>query len=422
MALTTSAVAGVLLFGFSLISRRIDGTMLTAPMLFAAAGFIGSADYLGVISINVEHGAIHVIAELTLVLVLFSDAARINFRNLRRSHNFPVRMLIAGLPLSMLLGTGLAIWLFPHFKVWEAALLAALLAPTDAALGQVVVSAKTIPLRIRQTINIESGLNDGIALPVVLALATLSSAIMENRGVESWLTFAAMQLIFGPLVGLAVGHVGAKLLDVASAQRWASIPFEGIATLSLALLAFILAELVNGNGFISAFVAGAAFGHALKVRSEFLFEFMEGEGQLLMLLTFLAFGSALLPEGLDNFEWVHLLYALLSLTVIRMLPISLSLLGSGIKLPTHLFLGWFGPRGLASILFLLLIFEQQTIQHQNEIFSVTVLTVALSIFFHGLTAAPFARMYSRYVHQRVEAKEHVDVTDMPLRDGSLEHR
>lgn len=420
MELTTIAVVSGLLFAFSLISRRVDGSVITAPLAFAAAGFVGSASYLDLIAINVEHQSIHLVAEVTLILVLFSDAARINLRNLRREHNLPVRMLGFGLPLTILTGTAFAAWMFPSFRIWEAALLAALLAPTDAALGQVVVSAQSIPLRIRQAINIESGLNDGIALPAVLMLATFSSLMMMDTDTGRWIQFAMLQVTLGPLTGVLVGHIGARLLDGAAARGWSSTPFEGIGTLSLAILSFILAEQIGGNGFISAFVAGAAFGHGLKVRSAFLFEFMDSQGQLLMLISFLAFGATLLPEGLHGITFTEIAYATLSLTIIRMLPIALSLLGSGIRWPSYLFLGWFGPRGIASILFLLLILEQEDIPHRSQIFSITVLTVAMSIVLHGISAAPLSRWYSRYVRRFAAHPEHRQVTDIHLRDGSLD--
>jgi len=219
------------------------------------------------------------------------------------------------------------------------------------------VSSKIVPVRIRQAINVESGLNDGIALPAVLLFAALASTSHEVSGSGEWLHFGLLQVTLGPLVGVAAGYIGARILDLAAERKWMSESFMGIGVLSLALFSYVTSEMIGGNGFIAAFISGMVFGNTLRHSCTFLFEFMETEGQLLVLITFLIFGAVLLPEGLQHMNLTIFLYAVLSLTVIRMVPIAISLLGAGLRLPTHLFLGWFGPRGLASILFVLLILE-----------------------------------------------------------------
>jgi NhaP-type Na+/H+ or K+/H+ antiporter len=396
--------------------------VLTAPLLFVIFGFVIGAGGLDIANVDVEHSAIHVIAELTLILILFTDAARIDIKRVRQDHNLPTRMLLIGLPLVIAAGTFVAVMLFPSFSIWEAALLAALLAPTDAALGQAVVSAKIVPLRIRQAINIESGLNDGIALPAVLLFAALAGMVHGTREASDWLRFGLLQVTLGPLVGAAIGYAGARLIDRAAERAWATTAFQGIGILSLSILAYVLAELIGGNGFISAFVAGIVFGNVIRHSCTYLFEFMESEGQLLMLITFLIFGAALLPEGIVHIDARIVAYALLSLTAIRMLPIALVLLGSGIRLPTYLFLGWFGPRGLASILFVLLILEETQIPHHAEILSITVVTVALSVLLHGISAAPLAKLYGRLAGRMGECEEGRPVSDMPLRHGMASNK
>jgi len=391
--------------------------VLTAPLLFVAFGFVIGPGGFGLANIDVEHSAIHVIAEFTLILILFTDAARIDLNRVRQDHNLPTRMLLVGLPLVVAAGTFVAAALFPAFSIWEAALLAALLAPTDAALGQAVLSAKIVPLRIRQAINIESGLNDGIALPAVLLFAALAGAAYSGDEAGDWLRFGLLQVTLGPLVGAAVGYAGARLIDTAAERAWATPAFQGIGILSLSVLAYVLAEMTGGNGFISTFIAGIVFGNVIRHPCTYLFEFMESEGQLLMLITFLVFGAALLPEGLVHVDARIVVYAVLSLTAIRVIPIALSLLGSGIRLPTYLFLGWFGPRGLASILFVLLILEESEIAHRAEILSITVITVALSVIFHGLSATPLANVYGRFAERMGECEEGKTVSDMPLRKG-----
>ncbi len=417
MDLTTAALVTVGFLGLALVSGRISDSPLTPPMLLIAFGFAIGPGGLDVAEVDPGHGAIHVIAELTLILVLFADAARIDLGRVRSDHGIPVRMLVIGLPLVMIAGAFLATLVFPGLSLWEAALLAALLAPTDAALGQTVVTARAVPLRIRQALNVESGLNDGIALPAVLLFAALAGGEAADAG--GWLRFAALQVVLGPLVGIACGYAGARLLDEAAARRWATTAFQGIGILAVAILTFAVAELTGGNGFIAAFVGGMTFGNAVRHPCTFLFEFMESEGQLLMLITFLVFGAAMLPDALAHADARMLLYAALSLTVIRLLPIGMSLIGSGMRLPTQLFLGWFGPRGLASILFALLILEDAGVPNGETLMTVTVLTVALSALLHGASAAPLAGVYGRLAAGMGECAEKQPVADLPLRGGQL---
>ncbi len=418
MDMSSIAVIAAGLLALSLISGRLQGSMLTAPILVIAFGLIIGSGGLDVANVDPGHSAIHLIAEATLILVLFTDAARIDLRRVRRNHNIPVRMLLIALPLCVLAGTLVAVLLFPSVSIWEAALLAALLAPTDAALGQSVVSDKAVPIRIRQAINIESGLNDGIILPLVLLLAVFAGSPQESSQASDWISFGILQVTLGPLAGIVIGYIGARLLDTASAHGWATTAFQGIGILSLAALTFVLAELIGGNGFIAAFIGGMVFGNTIRNPCTFLFEFMETEGQFLMLITFLVFGAVLLPEGIEHLRWKYLLYAVLSLTVIRIIPVALSLVGAGLRLPTVMFLGWFGPRGLASILFVLLILEESEAPHKNELLYVTVITVALSALLHGISAAPFSKMYGRLAARMGECEESRPVKALPLREHS----
>lgn len=415
-ALSLAIIAGGLLL-YSLVSGRLQGTIVTAPLVFIVFGFaIGSGGF-NLASVDPGNSAIHFIAEFTLILVLFADAARIDIRSVRQDHNLPTRMLVIGLPLAIVAGTIVASKMFPAFSFWEAALLAALLAPTDAALGQSVISTKAVPVRIRQAINIESGLNDGIALPVVLLLAAFAGTAHGGAQASEWVNFGLLQVILGPLAGVVVGYIGARALDEAIERGWANTAFQGIGILSLAVFTYVAAELVGGNGFIAAFVGGMVFGNTIRHPCTFLFEFMESEGQLLMLITFMVFGAALLPEGVAHLNPANFLYALLSLTVIRMIPIVISLVGSGVRLPTQLFLGWFGPRGLASILFVLLILEESDVPHRDELLSITVITVALSALLHGVSAAPLSQLYGRLVGRMGKCEETKMVVELPLREG-----
>ena len=404
------------LFTYSLISGRLEGSIFTAPMVFVLLGFLVGPGALNIAPIDADHSLIHLIAEGTLILVLFTDAARIDLQQVRDDHNLPIRMLVAGLPLAVLFGVLFAVFLFPEFSIWEAALLAALLAPTDAALGQAVVTAKVVPVRIRQAINIESGLNDGMILPVVLIFAAMAGTHYEMTSAGEWIWFTLYQVTLGPLAGIVLGYIGARLIDRTAELGWMGESFQGISIISLAILIYTVSEIIGGNGFIAVFVGGMVFGNAIRNACAFLFEFMETEGQLLMLITFVIFGAALLPEGLHYVDMNIVIYAVLSLTVIRMIPIGLSLTGSGVQLPTKLFLGWFGPRGLASILFVLLILDETEVAHHNEIFATVMLTVLLSAVLHGISAAPLAAAYGRKTETMGDCVENCSVNEQPGRD------
>ena len=404
-------------FGFGLVSKRLAVSPLTPPLVFVGLGIAFGPWGLGWLQFDVEHGAMHVLAELTLILVLFGDAARIDLSALRQELGVPIRLLAIGMPLTILFGGLTAKWMFPELGWLEAAVLGAVLAPTDAALGQAVVSNPAVPARVRQALNVESGLNDGIVLPVVLVLAALASMSAEmTRSASDWARFAALQVTLGPLVGVAVAWLGNRLLKWSTAKGWIEPPFERLMGLALALLAFTCAEHVGGNGFIAAFVSGMMLGQWTRGRCEWLYDFLEAEGQLLMLLVFLAFGVGFAAPAVETASWSTVAYAVLSLTVIRMVPVAIALIGTGLRLPTVLFIGWFGPRGLASILFGILVLNEADLPHEAQIFELVMLTVLFSVVGHGLSAAPLARRYGAMAADRAHcAEEHQEVMEHPLR-------
>jgi NhaP-type Na+/H+ or K+/H+ antiporter len=412
------ATIALALLTFGAISRRAQRGILTAPMVFVVLGFGLGADGLGWLTRASAGSFLDGLAELTLAIVLFTDASRIDLTCLRREENLPLRLLGIGLPLAIGLGALVAQAIWPELPGLECALLAAILAPTDAALGQAVVSDTRVPVRIRQTLNVESGLNDGIVLPAVLVLASLASAIGEpSADVREWLRFAALQVTLGPLVGVGVGVLGGQLITRASRAGWIEESFQRLAGVALAVLAFALADLVHGNGFIAAFSAGLALGSSSQSICPRLHAFGEAEGQLLTLLVFLLFGAVLLPSGLREADAAVWGYAALSLTLIRMLPVAVALWGSGLRPVSFAFLGWFGPRGLASILFALIVSERFDVVHAEWIEAVVGVTVLLSVFAHGASAYPFASRYAQHVGARAQhmRAEHVPVTERPVR-------
>ena len=415
--------AAVLAFG--VISKRLARSVLTPPMVFVALGIVMGPGGLGWLRLDADGAMLHTLAELTLVVVLFTDAARIDLRVLRRELGLPVRLLGIGMPLTILAGAVLAALLFDEIGIWEAAVLAAILAPTDAALGQAVVSSPKVPLRIRQALNVESGLNDGIALPFVMLFAALAVAAGGAGDVGGaggsaggWAAYWLRQVTFGPLAGIAVGFAGGRVVGWCSRRGWMSHNFQQLAGLALALVAFTGAELIGGNGLIAAFCAGLTIGNTSRGVCRCLYDFAETEGQLLVLLAFLLFGSILVWPALEHVSPVTILYAVLSLTVVRAVPVAISLAGTRVKPITTAYLGWFGPRGLASVLFGLIILEQTNVPHREALFGVVIVTVLMSVVAHGATAYPGAGWYAAHLERhrdRPGVEEHAPVTEMPVR-------
>ena len=405
------------LLGFGLVSKRAQRSVVTAPMVFVLLGLVAGPAVLGLLQVEFDAPLIHFLTELTLVLVLFTDATRIDLKLLWREHSLPLRLLLVGLPLTIAAGTIAGMALLPGLGVSTVIVLAVILAPTDAALGQAVVGSPRVPVRIRQTLNVESGLNDGLVLPVLLIALSVCSAA-HTQDAAYWARFVVLQVTLGPLVGVVVGWAGGKLVERASGAGWMGHSFQELSALALAVAAFAGAEAVGGNGFIAAFVAGLTLGNSSRAICACLVDFGEAEGQLLMLLVFLIFGASLAPEALAAMDAAGWLYALLSLTVLRMLPVAISLIGTRLRPVSVLFLGWFGPRGLASILFALLVIEEWMVPGVERISNVVMTTVFLSVLLHGLTAWPASvRFGARMEGLKAEPDipEHAPVTEMPLR-------
>lgn len=382
-------------FLYSLLSDALSKTILTLPIIFMVVGYLGAKPLATLAAPDVLDAGKRTLAEITLILVLFSDASHVRFKILRMNFNLPLRMLVIGLPLSIALGTLVAYLLSPQSGVAMALLTAAVLTPTDAALGQTVVSSKDVPEHLRETINVESGLNDGLVLPFILLGAILASAGVQAANTDGLALDALLQIVVGPLVGAVFGRGFAKAMDAAQSRNLMGESAGGVAFLAVAFSAYLGAELVGGNGFLAAFIAGMVFGNTYQHAIHFIGEFMEGVGQLLTMFAFLAFGALLLPEGFAHVTWRSFGLALLFLTVVRMVPIWLSLLGSGIALREKLFLGWFGPRGLASILFTLIIIDEFDVTGEQELLAGVAMTVFLSIIAHGVSAAPLSKWIGR---------------------------
>ena len=395
----------------------VQPTLITAPMIFVATGIALGPEALDLLDLEIDEGAVRVLAEATLVLVLFTDAIRIDVMRLRHQIELPARLLAGGLPMTVGLGTLAGLFLFADFGLWDAALLAAILAPTDAALGQAVVSNPRVPVHIRQALNVESGLNDGLMLPAITILLALAAAGMDLETPGYWATFALEQVGFGILVGAVAGALGGRLIDWFASRGWIEGGFRQLATLAVGVFAFALAEAVGGNGFVAAFIAGLAFGSAARQHCTGAYDFAEDEGQLLALLTFLFFGIALAGPALNDLTPRIAIYVLLSRTVIRMLPVALVMLGAGLRPPTLGYLGWFGPRGLASILFALFVLEDAALPIADDLLLVVTWTVLASVVLHGATSVLLAERYADWWHRHNAdpMPENTEVQMMPTR-------
>jgi sodium/hydrogen antiporter len=390
-----AAIAAAVL-AVAAVSRCLTGTSVTPAIAFVLLGVLLGPLVLDDLTSMPSGANVRTLAETTLAVVLFADASRIKLRLLRREYAIPLRLLAVGLPLTIVVGALLAGTLFDQLSVGEAVVLAVLLAPTDAALGQAVVTEPRLPSRIRQGLNVESGLNDGICVPLLLiALATADVEAKTVTGHHA-LAVVAEEIGYGILGGLGAGLATAAIIALCYHRRLITGSWLQVIPLAGAGLAYGLAVALGGSGFIAAFLAGAVFGGLVPRESEEASRLNEELGVLLGGVTFLIFGAVLLGPALEHLSWRIVLYAVLSLTVIRMLPVTLAMIRTGARWPTVAFLGWFGPRGLASIVFAVIAVEDAHLPNVNVILVTTYLTIGLSVLAHGVTAAPLAARYARW--------------------------
>ncbi len=392
----TLVFIGLAVLGVAAVSSRLSGTSVTAAMVFVAVGLLLGPKGLDEVDPSIEGETVRTLAEMTLALVLFCDASRINFASLRRQAGVPVRLLTIGLPLTIALGA-VAAAMFDRITVCEALVLGVLLAPTDAALGQAVVTDPRLPSRVRQGLNVESGLNDGICVPllfIVLAAAEAESRVASGHHA---LTIVVEEIGYGLLGGLGAGMIAAMVVLSAGRRGWIADPWLRMIPFATAAIAYASAAALGGSGFIAAFIAGAIFAALLgRDPEEITSSAEELGGGLLNGVTFLLFGAVLLGPALGDISWRVVLYSVLSLTLVRMLPVAVALLGTHARRRTVAFLGWFGPRGLASIVFALIVVQESHLPQTPTILAVTYFTVGLSVLLHGVSAVPLTDRYARW--------------------------
>ena len=390
----TSLIAGFLLL-YSLFAGRFESGLISGPLMFLMVGYLLGPGVLNLLHMQINGEGLRLLAEITLAIVLFTDAANANLSVLKIYNWIPLRLLLIGLPLCLLAGWLFGIFLFPNMHWLEVAILATILAPTDAALGKSVVSNPQVPAPVRESLNVESGLNDGICVPVLLFLLALIGPEELHHG-----TFGTALLLFieeiglGLLVGITLAYATAKLLNFSIARRWSLPVWRQLMLPGLATLCFALAQWLGGSGFIAAFIGGLFIGHLLPSEKKHALETNEELGDLLSVIVWLAFGSVVIVKAWPYFTWHVWVYALASLTILRMLPVWLSLIKTSVSTEQRLFIGWFGPRGLASIVFMLIVMPYN-LDAGQQINATIIATILLSVVLHGLSANPWVARFKQ---------------------------
>lgn len=391
------------LVAYGLASRWLERHSITAAMAMVTVGYLLGADVLGIGDFDsISTAALH-LAEYTLALMLFWDAARIDLRELVRSFGVPARLLGIGLPVLLLLGFGLAVVLLPGLGLIGAALVAVMLAPTDAALGEVVVSDERIPVHVRQGLDVESGLNDGLAVPLFLVLTDLA---LDPGAAQAGavLTKFAAQIGIGALVGAGIGGLGGLLLSTAVGKQLTSRSWGQVVVALLSVSCFLVADSLGGSGFIAAFLGGMAYGVTMRSAERKLLSLTGYAGTMLSGFSFLLLGATLVPLALERATPAVWVYALLSLVVLRPLAVWFATMNGGELRPTVLLMGWFGPRGLATVVFSLLLLESAPPQ-AAAIATVAIIGATLSVFAHGVTARPFVGAYAGWLERNAVGNE-----------------
>jgi NhaP-type Na+/H+ or K+/H+ antiporter len=392
---TLALLAGFVLV-YSTVAGAIERSWISGPMLFIAFGLLVGPMGLDLLSFEADREVLKTLAEWTLALVLFTDAASADLGVLRRAAGLPVRLLLIGLPLTIALGYLTGLLVNVHLSLFELAVMATMLAPTDAALGKAVVSNEAVPTDIRQGLNVESGLNDGICVPILFVFLALAQDVGLEGG--TWnlaLGLVAKQVGIGLVVGVGLTALVVQLIKLAGRRQWLTPTWSQIPVVALALACFAAAQSLGGSGFIAAFTGGLLFGALEKQHRDHLLQAAEGTGDTFALITWVIFGSAVIGQAVGHFSWRILLYAVLSLTLVRILPVFLALTGSKLNGKDKLFIGWFGPRGLASIVFGVIVLNAN-LPNSGTMAMVVVCTVVLSIVLHGSTANLWAGTYRKH--------------------------
>ncbi len=416
--MTTIAIVAIVVAAISLFRERLRTLPLTTPMLFVFAGMILAPEALGVFDVEVDDELIAFTAELTLALLLFSDAARIDTTTASTTLTLPARLLGIGLPLSIAMGTVVTALLLTDLTWAEAALVAAILAPTDAALGEAVVANPAVPAKIRQALNVESGLNDGLVVPVIAVFSVLA-ADSELEGAGTLIGEALLEIAIAVAVGIFAASMLAMIIPRVIRRAWTDAEGFRIVALGIGIGAFAGSIALGGNGFVAAFVCGLVVRRLMGEQITKHAELAEDVSQVGAAVVFLLFGALMVWPALEHISPLIALCALGTLTVGRMLPVWIALIGTHLQRPTIWFLGWFGPRGLASMLFGLLLLTDSEVDRPDQLFAIITLVVLTSVVLHGVTASPGAQRYGQWFDDMSDGDDAMSeaepVAESPLR-------
>ncbi len=385
----------LILVGYGFFSGLLNKYGITGPMAYTAIGFLLSPIVFGNQLLEISSGVVKMISQLGLIIVLFNDSSSLDIKKLKNSWKLTFRLLFVAMPISIIMMFLFGRFLFPDEPQLYIILLVLILIPTDAALGKSVVSDSRIPKNIRNSINIESGLNDGIAFPLLLTVLFAISGLKDPANSNLFLFFSK-QIFLGAIMGVLVGFIGGKIGLVAIRKNWISENMRNLIPIALAILAFYFAEEIGGNGYIASFFGGLFLGNTNETMKNDIKNFSESQGELLVMLSFIIFGLVLIPLTYSYWDIRAFSFAILTLTLLRIIPVIISFWRTDISLPKRLFIGWFGPRGIASVLYILI--SVQTIGDVSDhvlIFSVATLTVLLSIILHGISSLPIVKLYSK---------------------------
>lgn len=388
-----AAILAAIAFLYATISGRVERSWLSGPVLFVLIGFLLGPSVLGIMHLDLDAHGLLLLAELTLALVLFVDAANVDIARIRANAALPQRLLLIGLPLTILLGFAVAYLLFPGLSWVEVALIAAILAPTDAALGKPVVVSPAVPTDVRQTLSFESGLNDGICVPIVVLLLGVAVGMeVDQEPLTRALTVVVEEFGIGLVTGVVLSVVGSFLVRQALAHQWVGETWTGACVIALAIATFMAAQALGGSGFVACFVGGLFFRPPSNTKHALL-RGAEATGDGLALVTWVVFGAGVVGQVAHMITLETILYAILSLTVIRMVPVYLSLMGSVVAPVDRLFIGWFGPRGLASIVFGIIIMDAN-LPGLSPVLATIMTTIILSVLAHGMSANPVINLFA----------------------------
>jgi NhaP-type Na+/H+ or K+/H+ antiporter len=395
------AILAAFVLIYSLVCGGLEKTPFNGAIVFTAFGLVLGPLGLGLLTLELNAELLSTLAELTLAMVLFTDASNTNLRVLKESFTIPKRLLLIGLPLTILLGFGAGFLIFDGLTLIEIAIIATMLAPTDAALGKAVVTNEAVPVNIRESLNVESGLNDGICVPILfIFLALEASAAGEGGGSMLALKLVVEAIGIGAAVGAGLTFLATRLFPYCADRGWVTETWQQLTVPALAVTCFAVAQWLGGSGFIACFVGGLLYDRLSKRHKQKFLLAAEGIGDTLALITWVVFGTAVISQSIGSFSWQVVVYALLSLTIVRMLPVFLVLAGMNLRTDEKLFMGWFGPRGLASIVFAVIVLNEH-LPGGSTISMTVVCTILLSVIGHGLSAKPLVAALSARLKRSV---------------------